>query len=248
MALATEKEIRQSYEDPAVAEEYVESRFANELMSLLHDRQVSAVNRVMRDESPRVSLEVAPGPGRITRDVVAHAELVALEHSAAMLAQARQRCGQGISWVQGNGFELPFDECQFDFAYSFRFIRHFHRGDRDRLYTELFRVLRPGGMLVLDAVNARVSGPLREANPENYPIYDKLYRDEAELRDELSAAGFEAVRVDPVQRWFWLQYQAQVLLGPRSRRMSRWIIRAAERLRRGPSLEWVVTARRQERD
>ena len=113
------------------------------------------------------------------------------------------------------------------------------------MYAELRSVLQPGGQLVVDAVNARVSAPMRKTNPEAYHIYDKLYRDQSELRNELAENGFETAWIEPVQRWFSLQYKAQVLLGPRSRRLCRWAIRSLERLRRGPALEWIVTARRQ---
>jgi ubiquinone/menaquinone biosynthesis C-methylase UbiE len=115
-------------------------------------------------------LEVAPGPGRITRDVAPAGELVCLEYNEGMIAEGRRCCGEHVRWVQGNAFELPFGEGEFGFAYSFRFVRHFHRADRDRLYAQLRRVLEPGGWLVMDAVNARVSAPIRDANPEAYPI------------------------------------------------------------------------------
>jgi ubiquinone/menaquinone biosynthesis C-methylase UbiE len=245
MHLATEAEIQESYRDPAGARRYVENRFTSELMRLLHEKQVAAVNRVMKTQTPRRSLEVAPGPGRLTREVRAAGELVCLEFNEAMIAEGRRYCGDQVQWVRGNAFSLPFEAEEFDFAYSFRFVRHFHRDDRNRLYAELRRVLRPGAWLILDAVNGKVSEPLRKANSEAYPIYDKLYRDEAELRSELSESGFEPVRIEPVQRWFSLQYQAQVLLGPHSQRLSRWVIRSLERLSRGPALEWIITARMQ---
>lgn len=244
MVLSTEVEIQDSYRDPDRARRYVENRFASELMWLLHERQVQAVNRVMRKEAPRRSLEIAPGPGRLTRDVKPARQLVCLEYNEAMIAEGQSCCNDSVQWVRGNAFGLPFLNAEFAFAYSFRFVRHFHREDRDRLYAELHRVLEPGGWLVLDAVNSRVSGPLRKANPEAYPIYDKLYASESEIKEELGEAGFDVIRIERVQRWFSLQYKAQVLLGPRSQWLSRWAIRGLERLSCGPSLEWIVTARK----
>ena len=96
----------------------------------------------------------------------------------------------------------------------------------------------------MDAVNAQVSAPLRAADPASYPIYDKLYENEAELKAELADAGFELLRAEPVQRWFPLQYRLQILLGPRSPFLCRAAIRGLEKLRRGPALEWIVTCRR----
>ncbi|HXG11715.1 MAG TPA: class I SAM-dependent methyltransferase, partial [Gemmataceae bacterium] len=43
----------------------------------------------------------------------------------------------------------------FDLVYTFRFVRHFRRSDRERLYVQVRRVLKPGGYFVLDAVNER---------------------------------------------------------------------------------------------
>ena len=117
-------------------------------MRLLHETQVAAVNRAMHDLGAVRSLEMAPGPGRVTRDVRPAGELVCLEFNEGMIAEGQRCCSPHVKWVQGNAFELPFEDDEFDSAYSFRFVRHFHRNDRDRLYAQLSRVLRPGGWLV----------------------------------------------------------------------------------------------------
>jgi ubiquinone/menaquinone biosynthesis C-methylase UbiE len=227
--LQTEDEIQAAYAPRATATEY--------------DRQVAAAARCLSSLECRRILEIAPGPGRVTRDLPTDKDLVCLEFNQAMINEGRPRCRPSVSWVRGNAFELPFD-CRFDLVYSFRFIRHFHQADRRRIYAQVKRVLRPGGWLVFDAVNARVSAPLRAANPQAYPIYDKLYPGDDELRDELAQAGFDVLQAAGVQRWYAAQYRAQVLLGPRSRWLCRMAIRALERLSWGQPLEWIVTCRR----
>lgn len=243
MQAATELEIQSAYRGRDLAHKYVAQRFVSELHRLLHDRQLTAVQWVMDTARPARTLEVAPGPGRLTRDVRPAGELFCLEYNEGMIAEGRAACPSSVKWVQGNAFDLPFAQ-EFDFLYTFRFVRHFHREDRGRLYEQFRNVLKPGGRLVLDAVNAVVSRPLREASPGEYPIYDKLYADQQELRKELNEEGFEVERITTVQRWFGLQSKAQVLLGPRSGLLCRWAIRSLERLRRGPALEWIVTCRR----
>ena len=243
VTLSTEQEIQAAYSASERAKAYVNCRFSYPLMELLHERQVGAVNRIMRRWQPRRSLEVAPGPGRLTRDVAPAGELACLEFNEGMIAEGRRACGPAVQWMQGNAFELPFEQ-EFDFLYSFRFVRHFHRDDRRRLYEQFRGVLKPGGWLMLDAVNAAVSAPLRAAHPGDYPIYDKLYESEEELRSEMQEAGFDVVQVDPVQRWFNLQSRVQVMIGPRSRWLCRCLIQTLESLRRGPALEWIVTCRR----
>lgn len=244
MSVSSESGIGNAYQGPEIAAGYIGERFTSELQSLLHDRQVAAVNGVIRETQPRRILEIAPGPARLTRHVEHDGELVCLEYNRGMIDVGKAACGERARWVQGNAFALPFDDGSFELVYSFRFIRHFRHEDRGRLYGEIRRVLRPSGLLVMDAVNQRVSGPLRDACPDDYPIYDKLYENEAEIRTELHGAGFGVTGLAAVLRWYNAQYRAQVLLGPRSRWLCRLAIRALERLRRGPSLEWIVTCRR----
>jgi len=234
--------IQQVYSSEHVAQDYVRKRFDAELTRLLHDRQLAAVQSVIDRVAPVRILEIAPGPGRLTRDIRTHGLLVCLEFNEAMIAEGRCACNGAGAWVRGNGFQLAFDQA-FDLVYSFRFIRHFHREDRDRLYAEIRRVLKPGGYLVLDAVNERVSRPLRAANPESYPIYDKLYRPE-ELREELAGAGLEPVEMRPIQKFYGLQARSQILLGPRANWLNRLIIRGLERMPGRNGLEWIVTCRR----
>jgi ubiquinone/menaquinone biosynthesis C-methylase UbiE len=212
MALATQREIQRAYEGEKTAAQYTSV------------------------------LEIAPGPGRVTRDIQPTGRLVCLEYNEGMIAAGRAVCGDKAEWVQGNAFALPFTEL-FDFVYSFRFIRHFRRADRERLYAQVRRVLRPGGYFVMDAVNARVSRPLREADPDQYPIYDKLYC-LPELCDELTDAGLKPLGVEPVQKFFRWQYRSQVLLGPRADWLNWFLIRALESLPAREGLEWIVTCRR----
>lgn len=241
MTLASEEEIKASYGGEAVAGNYIAERFQSEFHRLLHDRQVAAVQRVIDRLRPEQTLEIAPGPGRLTRHIRPTGGLVCLEYNEGMLNQGRAACPKA-TWVQGNAFQLPF-ESPFDFVYSFRFVRHFHLEDRKRLYAEVRRVLKPGGVFVMDAVNERLSRPLREAHPEDYPIYDKLYRPDA-LRAELAEAGLGAVELEPVQKCHSWQYRSQVLLGPRSNRLNRLVIRCLERLPRREGLEWIVVCSR----
>jgi len=234
--------IAKLYQGREVAEKYVGERFASEIGRLVHGRQVKFVNQLIMAHQPRRVLEIAPGPGRLSRDVKIQGSLFCLEYNDGMIEQGRSACDGKATWVRGDGFQLPFGQV-FDVVYSFRFVRHFHRKDRECLYSEIKRVLRPGGYFLMDAVNERFSKPLRIAHPEEYPVYDKLYRPN-ELRKELSGAGLESVALLPVQKYFGWQYRSQTFLGPRARWANRMVIWALERLPRTDGLEWVVTCRR----
>jgi SAM-dependent methyltransferase len=243
MTLATEGEIQRAYGGEWTAARYVRDRFTRPLYRLLHEKQVRAVQRVIDRARPQSALEIAPGPGRITRDVRPTGRLVCLEYNEGMIAEGRAACGGRAQWVRGNAFELPFAAGEFELAYTFRFVRHFHLADRRRLYEGIRRVLKPDGHFVMDAVNARVSGPLRRHRPEDYTVHDELYSPES-LRAELADEGFEVIRLEPVQKCFGWQHRSQVLLGPRVDWLNRLVIRGLERLPFRDGLEWIVTCRR----
>jgi ubiquinone/menaquinone biosynthesis C-methylase UbiE len=241
MPLASEQEIQSAYARSNVAANYVAQRFTSALHRLLHTRQVAAIQGVINRTKPAHILEIAAGPARLTRDLRTSGNLVCLEYNEGMIKEGSAVC-PNVHWIRGNGFQLPFSE-GFDLVYTFRFIRHFQLADRQRLYAEIRRVLRPGGSLILDAVNERISGPLRKAHPEEYPIYDELYRP-ADLRRELAEAGFEVLELQPVQKRLGWQSKSQVLVGPRIDWLNRLFIHLLEWLPARDGLEWIVTCRR----
>lgn len=233
-----------SYEGRELAGNYVKRRFQNQLMKLLHDKQVKVVNHCIKKYSPEHAIEIAPGPGRITREIENFKQLTCLEYNEGMIDEGKLHTPKAIRWIHGNAFDLPFEDSEFDLAYSFRFIRHFQIADRIRLYSEIRRVLKMNSICVFDAVNSKISKPLRDASPGGYPVYDKLYVEESELIDELKDAGFEVIDITPALKWFSFQHRIQSLISPRSVKLSSTLIRLAEVVSSKPSLEWIVTCRK----
>jgi ubiquinone/menaquinone biosynthesis C-methylase UbiE len=242
------EDIRDAYRNERVAQEYVARRFVEPLGAMLHERQVRRMLDVARTRNPRQVLEIAPGPARVTVDLapaLAHPGVL-MDASAQMLAEARTRLtASGYSgWrlIQGDAFQLPFS-ASFDLVYSFRLIRHFDDGDRARLYKAVHRVLRPGGLLVFDAVNESIGKAVRERAGNACQHYDALLS-AAQVRREVEEAGFKLVRLDDVQRHYSVLYQLQVLVAPRSRTLARWAMEMVDRLPSGQPLEWIVTCER----
>jgi ubiquinone/menaquinone biosynthesis C-methylase UbiE len=79
-------------------------------------------------------------------------EFVAL---AGMLAQ-RTRLADKVTYRQGNALDLPFPDANFDVVWSQNAAMNI--ANRDRLYGEMHRVLRPGGRLALQDVAAGPGG------------------------------------------------------------------------------------------
>ena len=96
-----------------------------------------------------------------------------------------------VDYRQGNALDLPFESDSFDVVWSQNAAMNI--ADRDRLYREMRRVLRPGGKLALQEVAAGPGGP------PHYPVQwarepsiSFLYSQET-TRAKLSAAGFRVV-------------------------------------------------------
>jgi ubiquinone/menaquinone biosynthesis C-methylase UbiE len=239
-------DVRDAYRDETVARDYIDERFREPLGALLHCRQVHLLQDVLRQRRPQRVLELAPGPARVTRDLSPDLGPMAVlvDASAQMLAEARARLRHvpTCRFIQGDAFQLPVTP-GFDLVYTLRLIRHFELADRERIYRELSRILTRGGLLMFDAVNEAVAGPLRKgAAPGAYRHYDALLRPE-ELRQELDRCGFDVLALRGVQHRFTWLYQMQTLVGPRSRTLARWGMELFDRTG-GEPLEWLVICQR----
>jgi ubiquinone/menaquinone biosynthesis C-methylase UbiE len=106
-------------------------------------------------------LDVACGPGVLSAAIAGLArELVAFDLTAAMLEKAAQRCAaagrRNVSFHEGNATDLPFADAAFDAVVTRLSVHHFDRPAR--VFAEIFRVLRPGGVFVVaDVISSEVA-------------------------------------------------------------------------------------------
>ncbi len=96
-----------------------------------------------------------------------------------------------VDYRQGNALDLPFDDASFDAVWSQNAAMNI--ADRDRLYGEMRRVLKPGGKLALQEVAAGPGGaPHFPVQWAREPTISYLFSTE-ETRAKLEAAGFRVV-------------------------------------------------------
>jgi SAM-dependent methyltransferase len=164
-------------------------------------------------------------------------------HAARRVAQ---ELGVEAEYLVGDARRLPFGDESFDVVFSYSVLQHFTRQAALSAFAELGRVLRPGGLSVVQMAN--VWGPrsllnqLRERRfREPRTLFDVRYWGTGELREELSCAvgpteltvdGFLTLNPQPADLPLLpRRYRALVRLSEAYRRASRrlpFLVHAAD--------------------
>ncbi len=98
-------------------------------------------------------LDIGSGPGllahEIAKTVGPEGRVAGIDPSDAMLAMSRRHCAQQpwAAFDRAAATDLPFDDAQFDAAVSTQVYEYVE--DIPKAFSELYRVLRPGGRAVI---------------------------------------------------------------------------------------------------
>jgi len=134
-------------------ESFWKDRHAVEEVYSNGDRIVRNLQKVTRLEGLRV-LEVGAGTGRDSFPLAqCGARVVQLDYSVQSLAILRSLAAQQnipVEIVGGDTFSLPFRNDSFDVVFHQGLLEHFREPAAQRLLEENIRVLRPGGLLLVD--------------------------------------------------------------------------------------------------
>lgn len=153
----------------------------------VHDAVVPA----LKARRPGRVLDVGCGTGLLTSRIrleLPRSTVVGCDFSPGMLERARRR-NRRVRWVQANALELPFDDFAFDAVVSTEAFHWFP--DQSAALAEFFRVLAPGGHLLVALASARL-GVLSEVTRVGSrllgePLYWPTRR---RLRASFEKAGF----------------------------------------------------------
>ena len=160
---------------------------------------------------PRTVLELAAGTGIVTRklrDVLASdCDLLSSDLNLPMLdvAKAKFQADEAVSFEQVDAMDLRFEEASFDVVICQFGVMFFP--DKSRSYSEVYRVLKPGGSYVFNVWDSWDSNLFAEIThravegffPEDPPGFYKVpfhYHDASEIRDSVIRAGFTKVTVE----------------------------------------------------
>ncbi len=181
----------------------VADAYTLELLPLFEVFSRHALELVPTPAAARV-LDVAAGPGTLTLLAAeAGRSVSAIDFSPAMVQNLKRRLNGaqlGADVRLGDGQALPWGDGEFDAAFSMFGLMFFP--DRARGFSELHRVLKPGGAAVvsswapIEGVFRSIMAAMAEVLPDiAFGSGKGPLGDPRELRDEMAAAGFIEVTV-----------------------------------------------------
>ena len=109
------------------------------------------LNKFIKDEfRPGMSLlHAGCGSGQVDIDLAKHAHVTALDISIPALNHYRKIHGGRCQLMHGSIFSIPCEDAIFDGVYNLGVMEHFTEEDNIKILNEFFRVLKPGGKIVL---------------------------------------------------------------------------------------------------
>ncbi len=240
--ISTPQQVQHYYQQQEVAKKYISKRFTEPLNVVEHRRQVNIINTIIKERNCRHLLEFAPGPARLTVELIAE-NGTSIDSSANMLAIARERMqsmNRRWNFLQGDILTIKLKPA-YDLVFCIRFLLHFQPAEREKIYAQARSALCPGGYLAFEAMNKKVVLPLRKVlGMKKYIVYDKLYT-EQELVREVEQNGFRVITLYPVLNHFWLQ---MVLSRPlkllNANKIAAKLITSLEKWPLAQPYEWVV--------
>ena len=136
-------------------------------------------------------LEIGPGPG-LTTDVLTKQvkRLTVLELDAKLANELHDRLIGVVDVVDGDATAMPFEAGRFSAVVSFTMLHHVPTAAlQNRLFAEVHRVLRGGGLFVAsDSVASKELAALHEDD-----VYNPI--DPTGAADRLRIAGFTRIEV-----------------------------------------------------
>ena len=140
------------------APEYDARRFAGRRNQYLERIRIRGVLRSIGLHGfDRRVLDVGCGTGRgpIALATAGFTNITAVDFTEAMLQLAREKVARlpnpdAVTLVRGDAFSLPFPDASFDVVMSLKFFHMFNFSLQREIISELTRVCRPGGLLVIE--------------------------------------------------------------------------------------------------
>ena len=150
--------------------------FQTPIGKLIKTYETELILEMLRPSKGELILDAGCGTGVFTKDfIIAGAKIVGLELSFPMLARAGEKLsGSPFLMTQGDMEKLPFSDHVFDKTVSVTAIEFVK--DASDAVDELFRVTRPGGLIVVATLNSLSPWAERRkvSGEKGHPIFQEV--------------------------------------------------------------------------
>lgn len=185
-------------EKKAVAYETVAALYRN----LVIRRRLDDTIRKVFPKGARV-LHAGCGSGQVDVTLHDHVRITAVDISVPALKLYRHENPRADAVKHASLFSLPFPDSSFDGAYNLGVVEHFSKEELSRVFSELHRVVRPGGkivifwphahatsVMVLNSIHWAMNDVLKK-NVRLHPPEVSLVHSKKEARAILGSSDFE---------------------------------------------------------
>ncbi|MCF7906801.1 class I SAM-dependent methyltransferase [Patescibacteria group bacterium] len=182
------------YQDDEVASKYIEQRYSSLFGKLRNEIEIKVINSFLKYLNPKTTLDLATGTGRITKSLKNYGQGYALDTSGEMLEHAKKDIN---NWTlrKSDAFDTQFEDNFFDVVISTRFIWHFDKSNRIKLFAEIRRILKDNGHLIFDFPNANIKRFIRKKAKIGFKrIYTQSWTT-AGIKEELFKNNFQIVSI-----------------------------------------------------
>ena len=112
-----------------------------------------AIRRLLPEDMDTF-VDIAGGYGRLADEYLPRAKSATIfDYSKTELAQAKELYGDKVKTKAGDIYNLPFPDNHFDALMMVRATHHFK--DMQKVSDQLFRILKPGGIAVIEVANKK---------------------------------------------------------------------------------------------
>lgn len=120
--------------------------------NLLFEVEGPLVKKILKELTPGIALDAACGTGRYSELLYSLGyKVTGMDISVDMLEEARKNRNKKINFIEGDMTAIPLHDKSVDFAISA--LAFTHLSNIDKALSELKRVVRPGGNIIISDIN-----------------------------------------------------------------------------------------------